>query len=80
MKTMKRIERDNIKDFTFWHSAIYNAKTPDVLKSVGDDSAQFQSQTDFAGVEAEPKLKTLQVEALRKIYSEKMKKLKAEKL
>ncbi len=69
-----------MKDFTFWHTAIYNAKTLDVLKSVGADLAQFQSQTDFAGVGAEPKLTPFQVEAIRKIYSEKLKKLKAEKL
>ena len=69
-----------MKDFPFWHTAIYNAKTLDVLKSVGADLSQFQSQTDFAGVGAEPKLTLFQVEAIRKIYSEKLKKLKAEKL
>jgi hypothetical protein len=69
-----------MKDFPFWHTAINNAKTQDVLKSVGVDLAQFQSQTDFAGVEAEPKLKPPQVESLRKIYSERLKKLKSEKL
>jgi hypothetical protein len=69
-----------MKDFPFWHTAIYNAKTPEVLKSVGADLSQFQSQTDFAGVEAEPKLTPLQVDALRKIYAEKLKKLHAEKL
>jgi hypothetical protein len=69
-----------LKDFPFWHTAISNAKTLDVLKLVGADLSQFQSQTDFAGVGAEPKLTPFQVEAIRKIYSEKMKKLKTEKL
>jgi hypothetical protein len=69
-----------MKDFPFWRDSIENAKTALVLKAVGEDLAQFQSQTDFAGVEAEPKLKPPQVEAIRKIYSEKLKKLKAEKL
>jgi hypothetical protein len=76
----KRKRLKLVKDFPFWHTAIYNAKTQDVLKSVGADLAQFQSQTDFAGVGAEPKLTPFQVEAIRKIYSEKLKKLKAEKL
>jgi hypothetical protein len=78
MTQKEHLGRNNMKDFTFWHTAIYNAKTPEVLKSVGEYLAQFQSQTDFAGVEAEPKLKPPQVEALRKIYSEKLNKLKAE--
>ena len=69
-----------MKDFPSWRDAIYNAKTLDVLKSVGADLSQFQSQTDFAGVGAEPKLTPFQVEALRKIYSDKLKKLKMEEL
>jgi hypothetical protein len=69
-----------MKDFSFWHTANYNAKTPGVLKSIGANLAQFQSQTNFAGVEAEPKLSPTQVDALRKIYSERLKKLKSEKL
>lgn len=69
-----------MKDFPFWRDSIETAKTALVLKAVGEDLAQFQNQTDFAGVEAEPKLKPPQVESLRKIYSEKLKKLKAEKL
>lgn len=69
-----------MKDFPSWRDAIQTAKTLPALKSIGTDLAQFQSQTDFAGVEAEPKLTPPQVEALRKIYAEKMKKLIAEKI
>lgn len=69
-----------LKDFPYWRSAILNAKTVPVLKAVGEDLAQFQSQTGFEGVEAEPKLKPPQVEALRKYYSDKLIKLKSEKL
>lgn len=69
-----------MKDFPSWRDAIQTAKTLPALKSIGADLAQFQSQTDFAGVESEPKLTPPQVDALRKIYSEKMKKLKTEKL
>jgi len=69
-----------MKDFPSWSDAIQTAKTLPVLKSIGTDLAQFQSQTDFAGVGAEPKLTLFQVEAIRKIYSERLKKLKAEKL
>jgi hypothetical protein len=69
-----------MKDFLSWRDAIQTAKTLPALKSIGTDLAQFQSQTDFAGVEAEPKLTQPQVDALRKIYSEKFKKLQREKL
>jgi len=69
-----------MKDFPFWREAIFNAKTAAVLKAVGEDLSQFQSQPDFAGVEAEPKLTVPQVISLRKTYTERMKKLVAEKL
>ena len=69
-----------MKDFPSWRDAIQTAKILPALKSIGTDLAQFQSQTDFYEVEAEPKLTPPQVDALRKIYSEKTKKLKAEKL
>ena len=69
-----------MKDFNFWREAITSSKTLEVLKSIGADLAQFQSQTNLAGVDTEPKLMVPQVLSLRKIYSEKMKKLKSEKL
>ena len=68
-----------MKDFPFWHTAITSAKTVPVLKSVGEDLAQFQGQTGFLGDE-EKKLTDSQVAALRTQYSEKLKKLQAEKL
>ena len=68
-----------MKDFPFWHSSIYNAKTLLTLKAVGEDLSQFQKQPGFL-VDEEKKLTDMQVEALRKIYSEKMKKLTAETL
>jgi hypothetical protein len=69
-----------MKDFSAWRDAIQSANTLPALKSIGADLSQFQNQPNFAGVEAEPKLKPSQVEALRKIYSEKLKKLKSETL
>lgn len=69
-----------MKDFPFWREAITGAKTPEVLKEIGKNLAQFQAQTEMAGVDAEPKLTPPQVEALRKIYSERLKKLTMETL
>ena len=59
-----------MKDFTFWHSAIYNAKTALVLKAVGEDLNNFQNQSDF--LNEGYKLKEAEVAILRKHYSEKM--------
>lgn len=66
-----------MRDFSFWQGEIYNAKTTLILKSVGEDLAQFQNQTKLFGDE-EKKLTDDQVATLRKMYSEKMKKLTAE--
>lgn len=67
-----------MKDFPFWRSAIHNAKTALILKSVGEDLANFKNQADFIG--DKPKLNEAQLETLRLEYSLKMKKLAAEAL
>ncbi len=66
-----------MKDLPFWRSAIYNARTPLILKSVGEELAQFQNQSGLFGDE-EKKLNAGQMDTLRKEYAERMKKLKAE--
>ena len=65
-----------MKDFPFWHDAIQTAKAPDVLKGVGEDLAKYQNQSDF--LSEQPKLNPAQLAQLRKMYAEKLKKLKAE--
>ncbi len=65
-----------MKDFPFWRGAIYNAKTPLILKAIGKDLATFKNQSDFIG--DKPKLNEAQWAALRTMYSEKMKKYEAE--
>ena len=65
-----------MKDFLFWRGAIYNAKTALILKSVGEDLANFKNQSDFIG--DKPRLNEAQLAALRTMYSEKMKKFEAE--
>jgi hypothetical protein len=67
-----------VKDFSFWRGAIHNAKTSLVLKSVGEDLANFKNQSNLLGDET--KLSEAQLETLRLEYSLKMKKLTAEKL
>jgi predicted RNA-binding Zn-ribbon protein involved in translation (DUF1610 family) len=64
-----------MKDFPFWRGAIYNAKTPQVLKSIGEELAQFQSQSDFLG--GDPKLNEAQLATLRTQYSLKLKEFKS---
>jgi len=66
------------RDFPYWRGAISDAKTISILKSVGEDLAQFQSQSDFLGNVT--KLTDGQVGALRAIYSERLKKLESEAL
>ena len=66
-----------MKDFPFWRGAIHNAKTPLILKAVGEDLSNFQAQSGLFG-DQEAKLTTDQVGNLRKMYSEKMKKLENE--
>jgi hypothetical protein len=68
-----------MKDFPFWRGAIYNAKTPVILKSVGEDLANFQKQTGLFG-DGEKKLTDEQVATLRLEYSTRMKKLEKEAL
>ena len=68
-----------MKDFQFWRGAIYNAKTALILKSVGEDLAQFQKQSGLFGDE-EKKLSDDQVIFLREQYLEKMKKIEKENL
>lgn len=68
-----------MRDFPFWRGAIYNAKTAQILKSVGEDLAQFQKQSGLFGDE-EKKLTDDQVVTLRKKYSEKMEKFEKETL
>lgn len=67
-----------MKDFSFWRGAIHNAKTVLVLKSVGEDLANYKNQSNLLGDEA--KLTEAQLETLRLEYSLKMKKLAAESL
>ncbi len=67
-----------MKDFPYWRGAIHDAKTPHILKSIGEDLAQFQSQSNLIG--GDPKLNKAQLDTLRTQYSERMKKLQGEKL
>jgi len=66
---------NRMKDFPFWRGAIYNAKSPLNLKSIGEELSRFQSGL-FGDEEA--KLTEAQVDTLRKMYSEKLKKLEDE--
>lgn len=66
-----------MKDFAYWRGAIFNAKTPVILKSVGEELAQFQNQTNLLG-DGERKLTDTQVTTLRLEYLFKMKKLEKE--
>ena len=59
-----------MKDFTFWHSALYNSKTALILKAVGDDLAQFQKQLDY--FKEGYKLTGAETAILLKLYDEKM--------
>jgi hypothetical protein len=65
-----------MKDFPFWRGAIYNAKTPLILKAVGEDLNNFQNQSDF--LTEGNKLTEEEVAILRKQYSERMKRLEKE--
>jgi len=65
-----------MKDFPFWRGAIFNAKTLIILKSVGEELAQFQKQSDFLG--DTPKLTLTQIATLRNLYSQKLKKFESE--
>ena len=67
-----------MKDFSFWRGVIQNAKTALVLKSVGEDLANFKNQSNLLSDEI--KLTEAQLETLRLEYSLKMKKLTAETL
>ena len=65
-----------MKDFTFWHGALYNAKNAFILKSIGEELAQFQKQS---GILSEGySLRRAEVAILHKMYSEKMKKFERE--
>ena len=65
-----------MKDFSFWRGAIHNAKTSLLLKSVGEDLANFKNQSNLLGDES--KLTEAQLETLRLEYSFKLKKFAAE--
>ena len=67
-----------MRDFPFWRDSLTNAKTQSALKSVGEELAAFQKQTDFLG--GEPKLTEAQVDSLRMIYSLRLKKFTTERL
>lgn len=77
MTQKEHFGRNNMKDFPFWRGAIYNAKSPLILKAIGEELSQFQAQSGLFDDE-EPKLTVVQVATLRKQYSEKMKKFEAE--
>jgi hypothetical protein len=66
-----------MKDFTFWRGSIYNAKTPLILKYVGEELGQFQNQPGLFG-DGEEKLTDHQVRTLRLEYSFKIKKFESE--
>ena len=68
-----------MKDFSFWRGAINSAKNLIILKTVGEELAQFQNQSGLFGDE-EKKLSDGQMDALRKQYAERMKKLQVEKI
>jgi hypothetical protein len=76
---MQRNEGGGLKDFLFWRGSIYNSKTLLILKSVGEELAQFQQQTALFG-DDETKLTEGPVTTLRGMYSEKLKKLELESL
>lgn len=65
------------RSYSSWREAIQAAKTLPTLKAIGEDLGQFQKQSGLFGDE-EKKLADPQIETLRKLYSEKMKKLVAE--
>jgi hypothetical protein len=67
-----------LKNFIYWRGEVVNAKTLLVLKSVGEDLARFQNQSDL--LSDVPKLKEAQLGALRAMYSDRLKKLESEKL
>ena len=67
-----------MKNISFWRGAIHNAKTVLILKSVGEDLANFKNQSNLLGDET--KLTEAQLETLRLEYSLKMKKLNAKTL
>ena len=64
-----------MKDFPFWRGAIQTAQNPVALKTVGEELAQFQGQTQLLN-DGEKRLTPDQVAALRKIYSNKLKDFK----
>lgn len=68
-----------MKDLPYWRGAIYNSKTIQALKAIGEELSQFQKQSGLFGDE-EKKLSDSQVAALRTQYSEKLKKLEIEVL
>lgn len=63
-----------MRDFPYWRGAIYKANTLPALKAIGEELAQFQSQSDFLG--GDPKLNEAQLAALRTQYSMKFKEFK----
>lgn len=63
----------SMKDFPFWHSALYNSKTALILKAVWEDLNNFQNQSDFLA--EGNKLTEDEMAILRKMYSEMLKKL-----
>jgi hypothetical protein len=65
-----------VKDLAFWRGAIHNAKSVLILKSVGEELANFKNQSNLLGDEV--KLTEAQLETLRLEYSLKMKKLNSE--
>ena len=67
-----------MKDLAFWRVAIHNAKSVPILKSVGEELANYKNQSNLLGDEV--KLTEAQLETLRLEYSLKMKKLNAESL
>ena len=59
-----------MRDLPYWRNAIYNAKSPVELKSIGEDIAIYKNQTDF--LSNEPRLTDNQVDILRRLFAEKM--------
>jgi hypothetical protein len=68
-----------MKDFPYWHGAIYSAKTALILKAVGEELEKYQNQLGLFGGDI-MKLTIVQMAILRKQYSEKTKKLEGEAL
>lgn len=66
-----------MKDFTYWHNEIQTAMRITVLEEIGKGIAETQSQTDV--FERTVKLAPEQVAELRKLYRQRMDKLKKDR-